>query len=321
MYEKYKEHDLKVYGGYVNDKEVLSCSSGGIGTALAREMIRRGGYVIGVAYSKDFYKAEYIVARSEADLERLKGSKYIDVANINKIYTVTKEYLENNKQILFFGLPCVIGALRKNLQKEYDNLITVELICNGPTYSDIHFQYVKYLEKKFKSKIVDFSVRYKKEKWSPSYLYAKFENGKEFIKEFYQTEYGFAMAIYGKSACYKCKFKGNNRQADLMIGDFWGISSTNIEYNELGTSVVFAHTRRGDQFINETKGITLFETSFENAVRNNLMVIQSKEEHRERKKFEDLFKKKGLIYACKKTSFRKAKIKRAIKHLIEHQKK
>lgn len=131
----------------------------------------------------------------------------------------------------------------------------------------------------------------------PTYLYAKFQNGQIFEKEFYSTEYGYAFSVMAQPGCYHCHFKGNNRTGDLMIGDFLGATKSDIFWNEKGVSAILAHTVKGKEFLQSTESIQLFETTFERIVANNRMVIQSRTPSPEKSKFEQLFAQKGLFYA------------------------
>ena len=140
-------HDIAAYAGYLkNEKELLDCSSGGIASALARKTIHQGGFVAGVAYSKDFKTAEYVIINTEDDLSKLRGSKYISVQK-NTIYSDVQSLLNNDKAVLFFGTPCIVAALRAFLRKDYEKLLTVEFICHGPTDPKVHLHYVEHLEK------------------------------------------------------------------------------------------------------------------------------------------------------------------------------
>lgn len=321
MYSEYNKHDVAVYGGYLNDNaKILQSASGGIATALSEFMLQQGGYVVGVAYSDDFYKAEYVVIDSISDVHKLKGSKYIDCDKKN-VYSDVKKLLDAGQKVLFFGLPCIVGALYNFIGERHENLLTCELICHGPTYAKVHTEYIEFLEKKYKGKIVDFSVRYKNGTWTPGYLYAKFDNGHIFKKPFYETEYGFAFSILGKKSCYNCNFKGNGRKADIMIGDFWGATEADVFWNKHGVSSVFAETEKGNSFLKSTSGITLFETSFDKAVQKNQMVIKSKTQHNYRDKFEELFSKKGLIYAVKHCYGWKGVLKNIVKKIIPYRMK
>lgn len=308
MSEEYKKHFFAVFGGYLRNKEeVLTCTSGGIATALAKRMIELNGFVAGVAYTNDFHAAEYIIIDKLEEISRLKGSKYIEVKK-NNILMRTRMLLDEGKNVLFFGLPCMIAALKKYLGHEYETLLTCELICHGPTRSEVHEQYINWLEKKYKSKIVEFSVRHKEKKWLPGYLYAKFENGKIFMENFYMTEYGFAFSVMGRDSCYACKYKGDNSQGDLLIGDFWGAEENDPYWNLEGISSIFVHTEKGMKFLENVLDIQIYETTFEKAIKNNSGVIRPKGVSKEREKFLKLFEKYGLIIAARKCSYRRKKI-------------
>jgi len=312
MFEEFANHDIAAFAGYIDDsKELLQCSSGGLSTALSKKMIKDGGYVAGVRYSDDYRKAQYDIAGNIKDLDRFKGSKYIEVDK-GTIFKDVKALLDDGEKVLFFGLPCMVGAMKSFLKKEYDNLITVELICHGPTNAKVHQQYVEYLESKYQSKIVDFSVRKKIEKWKPIYLYAKFENGESFSDKFYSTEYGYAFGIMSRPSCYNCRFRGNARVGDIMVGDFWGATEKDAFWNSEGVSSILVHSEKGLEFLKATEGIKLYETTFERIVEKNKNIIQSRKKHPEKEKFERLFFEKGLFYASTHAKGIKAKIKMVI---------
>lgn len=316
MFEEYAEHDIAAFAGYVeNREELLQCASGGIATAMSKKMIEEGGYVAGVRYSDDFRSAQYEIVSDIQGLDRLKGSKYIDVDK-GTIYKDVKALLDDGKKVLFFGLPCTVGAMRAYLKKDYDNLIAVESICHGPTSVKVHQQYIDYLEKKYQSRIVDFTVRKKIKKWKPKYLYARFENGQSILKPFSSTEYGYAFSVMSKSSCYNCQFRGNARVGDIMIGDFWGATETDVFWNSAGVSAVLVHTEKGLEFLKNTEGIKLFETSFERIAAGNKNIIQTRKLSPEGKKFERLFNEKGLFYAAKHSKGIKRRIKAILVRIV-----
>lgn len=299
MFDEYKNHDVAVYGGYLSDdKKLIQSTSGGIATALAERMLEIGGFVAGVAYSEDLYRAEYILIHDKSEIGKLKGSKYIECEK-GTIYSDVKRLLDLGEKVLFFGLPCAVAALYRFLGGRPENLLTCELICQGPTSHRIHQEYVTHLEEKYQSKLIDFSVRHKKKGWTPPYLYAKFENGRVFEKRFYETEYGYAFSVLGRESCYSCNYRGNDRQGDIMIGDFWGATERDAFWNRYGVSVVFAETKKGNDFLYFVEGVKLFPTTFEKAVEKNPMVIHPRRRENEREKFSVLLSEKGLIYAAK----------------------
>ena len=317
MFAEYLNHDVAVYGGYLlDDSQLIQCASGGVATALCQHFIDQGGYVAGVVYSEDFYNAEYILTRNKLDIKRLMGSKYIE-CDKNGIYSEIKKLLDAGESVLFFGLPCVVAALYKFVGMRHENLLTCELICHGPTSAVVHKEYIDFLEKRYKSKIVDFSVRRKKNEWKgKGYLFAQFENGKVFEKPFSDTEYSYAFSVLARESCYACRFKGNNRQGDIMIGDFWGATENDSYWNKLGVSSIFAETEKGNNFLQLVSGIRLFPTTFERIVKHNPMVIKSTLRSKNRDKFSRLLSEKGLIYAVNHTADFKYKLIRVLKIVL-----
>lgn len=310
----YDSHDIAAYAGYVEDtQELLSCSSGGVATALARQMLRRGGYVAGVTYSADFKEAVYAITNRVEDLDKFKGSKYCAV-NMGTIYADVKALLDAGEQVLFIGLPCGVAGLRAYLKRDYDTLVTAELICHGPTPAKVHRQYVEYLEQRFGSSLTDFSVKRKKGAWTPGYLYAAFANGAVYEKPFYHTEYGYAFATLAGKACYSCKFRGNNRTGDLMLGDFWGATEQDVFWNKEGVSSILVHTEKGRELLTEAENLRLFETTFQRVAAGNPNIIRPRTERSNRAKFEQLLESHGLLYAARHSkpllSRLKSKLKR-----------
>lgn len=261
------------FAGYVSDEgELLSCTSGGIATALSRQMLRRGGVVAGVAYAPDFYSARYEIIRREEELERLKGSKYMEVRK-GTIYRDVKALLDGGTPVLFFGLPCAVSALNHVLGKPYPQLVTVALICHGPTYADVHRQYVIHLEQTFGSKIVDFTVRKKVTGWTPAYLRAEFASGEVYQQKFNDTEYGKTFYSLSKGGCYDCPFRRQPRQWDLTIGDFWGANEEDAFWNPGGVSAILTHTEKGLHVLKQIPDIRLFETTAQRIIAGNPCLV------------------------------------------------
>ena len=76
-------------GSYKSDKTTVSCSSGGLATAIEVSFIKNGGIVYGAAYSSDYKRNEYIRVDRVDDIEYLKSSKYTqaDKNDICLLYT------------------------------------------------------------------------------------------------------------------------------------------------------------------------------------------------------------------------------------------
>ena len=235
------------YGAISKDENIVKhSSSGGVFTELARLVLDKNGAVCGVAYSEDYKSAFHTFVEKEEDLDKLRGSKYVQ-SDTFYIYRRVKLYLDLDRYVLFSGVPCQVNALKQFLNIEYPKLLTVEIVCHGVPSSKMHGDYIEYLKTKYKSEIDVFSQRYKRLKLSgPYYYYARFRNGKEY-KRVLRTDY--IGSLYNRNlilrpSCYNCQAKLNETQADLTIGDFWGAENYS-KFKSGNSSIIVANTQKG----------------------------------------------------------------------------
>ena len=280
---KSKTKITRAYAGYYRNVEILKTSaSGGISSYFSTKTIEDGGIVYGATYSTDYYYAHYLRVDNIADIDRLKGSKYCYVRKIiyingtaKSVFEMAAEDIIHGKKVLFIGLSCDIAALIHYLRAQdvlFEELLqTIELLCAGVTEELVQREYVRYIEYIHKSKVIDFTVRNKKDGWNPIYMRAILENGKEHIIPFYESVYGKAFMYYKRRACYECKLKALNRYADLTIGDYRGCEEWMPEYNEEGTSIIYVQSDKGQRMM-ESVDSTIFkiiETDIEFALRHS----------------------------------------------------
>ncbi len=331
---KVKYDELKAKYGYFKDDSLLKESaSGGIATALAQTVISKyNGKVYGVAYNDGFKSSEYKRAETLKELEQFKGSKYFEankkMSDGQTVYASVAKDLTDGHKVLFTGLGCEVGALKKYLEVhnvDTGNLFTVDIICHGPTFAKVHEEFISSLEEKYSSKIVEFSMRYKKKGWTPPYVRAVFANKKCYLKPFYETDLGYAFKTYSKNSCFNCQFKGKNHVADITIGDYWGIKSAMPEFNKNGVSIMLIRSKKGEELLKniDTEQFLLGDANVDFAIENNKMFEQSRKKPYYYDKFENDFKQHGLHYACvnspgykiyKKTAL-KNRIKRVLKNI------
>lgn len=224
-------------------------SSGGVFTLAAEWIIDRGGLVAGAMYEEDFSVRLGFVSKKE-DLGKMRGSKYIQ-AKLGMIYRETKKYLEQGRMVLFTGLPCHIAALYGILgEKQYPNLYTIDLVCHGMTSQKVFDKYRRDILKN--RRLTD--LRFKaKEPWGwHAGINAAFEDGTTYQEPLEKDEYfrAYLKNISKNTACSVCHLNQFPRQADLSIGDFWGINKYNASFNDgLGTSEVFVNNPHGQELL------------------------------------------------------------------------
>ena len=285
--------------------------------------------VFGVSYSADFKQAEYKCVDSLEGLEELRGSKYCETVkqiwdgdHYRSVYEVLEERLKQNVPVLFVGLGCDVGGAKAYCERnEIDTscLYTIEILCHGPTVAEVHKQYIEELENKYKSKVKWFSVRYKKEGWTPPYIRAEFANGEEYVIPFYETDYGFAFAHFSRKSCYNCKFRGSNHVGDITCGDYWGITESMSGWNENGVSVLIVKTTKGEELVQaiDKDSYHIEQADTVLALENNPMYFECRSKDIDYERFENNLKNKGLHYAVSHFSKNPLRrIKRALLKII-----
>lgn len=210
------------------------------------------------------------------------------------------EKLKEGREILFTGLDCDVAALKSYLKANHvdsSRLYTIDLICYGPAIPEVHIQYVDGLEKKYHSRLKSFSVRHKAKGWTPYHIRAEFEDGREFVTRFYNTDYGEAFGIgYSRETCYKCKFKGVNHQADITVGDYWGLTPEMEGWNPNGVSIFFVRTPKGEELISriDPQEFALRPADANFAAEHNVMYYESRKMPEDYRKFCDDLMSAGL---------------------------
>ena len=246
--EPAKNKYLKTYGGYAsNEKEQMSSSSGGVFALLARQVLRCGGYVCGAAFSADF-SVKHIIINSEDELYRLKGTKYVQ-SEIGTCFSEIKELLQSGNKVLFSGTPCQVAGLKLFLGKEYELLITVDLICHGVPSPLVWQKYLGEISKG--EEISEVNFRHKDENGSRIKIV---HGGQTLCEKNTENTYlqGFLKNYYVRPSCFNCRFKGFQRCSDITLGDFWGV----IEYhpnfsNGKGTSAILVHSTKGQMILDQ----------------------------------------------------------------------
>lgn len=248
-------NEFKLFAGSaIQEKTVLHGSSGGIFELIAKIFLEKSkdNYLYGVVWDDDFRSVKHIGINSISHLEALKTSKYIQ-SDKNHIFAEIKEKLNSNSGVMFVGTPCEVAGLKKFLSNvNCEKLITIDFICKGPTSPLFMKKYIEEIEAKQSAKVTYVNMRYKWEKldcWIPQFILIKFDNSKSILKEFYNTEIGHAFRILQRPSCYKCKYTGTNKLSDITLGDYHGVKTTDVFYNNLGTSIVMANSKRGYEIV------------------------------------------------------------------------
>ncbi|WP_157153313.1 polysaccharide pyruvyl transferase family protein [Brachyspira murdochii] len=225
-------------------------SSGGIFTLLSDYLFDNNGYVCGVQFNENF-EVEHTIINDRKDLYKLRGSKYVQ-SNKNNIFSEIKKLLNNDKLVLFTGCPCEVSGLKNFLQKDYYNLITVDLLCGSVQSPKI---WEKYLKDNFDIKTIkNITFRDKKSFGWVLQLNVYFKDGTSYNAIGNNNSYCklYSSHILERKCCSKCKYSSFPRVGDITIGDFWGIDQYDSNtYDSNGTSMILVNNKKGKSILNK----------------------------------------------------------------------
>lgn len=251
---------------------VRSSSSGGVFSELARLTIERGGSVFGVV--SDGGGARYAVARTMAEVEPMKGSKYVQ-AEAAGCYRQARRELAAGRPVLFTGTPCQTAALRSFLGADRPGLLTCEVVCHGAPPREVHerclrlagFDPVQVAGVSFRNTKAWNYVT--KVRMRDGRVRGLFHAPDIYMKLFMRK-------LTYKPACYACPFARVPRYADFTIGDFWGIrASASFRPNPSGTSLLLLNTARAREAFGAVAArFTAEERQLDEAVQNNPNLVR-----------------------------------------------
>lgn len=238
------EMPIKAFAGSHRIKDVLlKSSSGGVFSALAEHFLDNDGAVCGCIFD-DNLNAVHICTEKKDEFIKIRKSKYIQ-SDVGLIYRDVKKRLKDGQLVLFTGTPCQVAALYAVVGRGYENLTTMDLICHGVPSQLMFDKFIKYLEARYKTKIIDFDFRSKKYGWKRYTMEftdahrKKVNIGK--VGEFYIPSFTGGNTI--RPSCLSCKYACANRIGDITIGDFWGYEKLDIPCDTCnGTSVFTINT-------------------------------------------------------------------------------
>lgn len=276
-----KSEDVKYASGVAyaaqntNKHDIMQSSSGGAFVALAKAVLEQGGVVYGAAYDNGPYVKHTRVDNVES-IEILMGSKYVQ-SDINTTYQQAKRDLQDGKWVYFTGTPCQIAGLRLYLRKDYDNLLTSDLVCHGTPSPAIFANIVKHMGESIGKTFVGYSFRDKRiHGWSCSSSSSWEKDGKRcYIKYSKDMEAYFKAFISGdlmRMNCYTCPFATKDRVSDITLADYWGVRRLHPEFPEIhkGVSLVIVNSEKGVKFFKMIeKGMFIMPIDLDVAASNN----------------------------------------------------
>lgn len=300
---KYRGKEKKCYAMMSDTGIREKSSSGGMFTVLADYVLEKGGYVCGAVFSDDYRTVYHEIYSDKSEMRKIRGSKYVQ-SNMGTVFLKIKEYLNQGNWVLFTGCPCQVAGIKSFLEKDYDKLITADIICHGVPSPEVYRKYID--EKSAGRNLIKVDFR-EKAYWgwgTATSLF--FEDGYTYHGDCYRDEYwrGFLGGLETRRCCGDCRYANPDRVGEFSLGDFWGVAELDPELSDgRGTSLVFVNNKKAEKILEKIKSkcVLLKKVELgkvlELAKTRNGQLLHPTKSHWARQRFFDL---------CKKYSFSKS---------------
>lgn len=345
LHQESERVPLSVYAAKNKDEKIRAKSaSGGMFTIMANQIIKENGIVYGVKFDSD-WNVVFDKTETLDGLEKFRRSKYVQ-AWLGDTFKNVKKDLQEGRKVMFVGTPCQVAGLRSFLHKEYDNLLLVDLICEGVPSPKVWKRYLKEeLARQGKKNTVllssnhslapeggiylkDVSFRDKSKGWKKFSFALSFGKASADAEKYSvlppyinrDSAYMQCMMHYIdlRPICYECPFKSCKSHSDITIADYWGITYLHPEMDDdKGTSMVFVNTEKGRKYF-DLNSTNYLQTTYEETFKFNNVVTSSKKHKNRDVFFAKMDRKKSIIRWMNRCTYPiEDKIKQTIKAKIK----
>lgn len=293
----------------------MNSRSGGVFTAISDKVLEDGGLVYGAAFSENL-DVLHIRAENKTTRNQMRGSKYVQSKTDKEIYKEVEKDLKTGKKVLYSGTSCQVAALKAFLNKNYENLITIDVVCHGVPSPKVYKDYLNFWEKRTKKKITSIDFRNKKSYGWAGHIETIIA-GKKRINSCIWTTLFYQHNIL-RPSCYVCPYKGLAHPGDITIADYWGIDNALPGFSDnKGVSLVLINTEKGRKYFDDASYMidaveTNIEKSMQTPLKEPFKIPQNREE------FWDDYKNFGFGFVVKKyaKNHRVWKVKYIIKKIL-----
>ncbi len=241
----------KAFCGVTRSAEIWRRSaSGGAFSEICRAFGDEETMICGAAW--DGFSVRHMCVKGVDAIGKLCKSKYIASAPENT-FSEIREYLLSEKKVIFCGTPCQVAGLKHFLQKPFDNLLLIDLICHGVGSPSVFQTCMDEIGRQFGKKLTAYEFRAKRKAYETDHL-AKLSFSDR--SEIYVTQDPY-IQLFLKQLCLRpscgknCHFRRKNRPGDITIADFKGLCEVfpNLRGTKQNYSSIITNTPKGESVI------------------------------------------------------------------------
>lgn len=238
--------EQKAVAAVSRDNEVWRRSaSGGAFSEICRQWADNDTLIVGAAW--DGLKVHHTGVNGFDQIAPLCKSKYVSSA-IEDTFIEVKDALKEGRKAIFCGCPCQVAGLKAFLRQDYENLLTIDLICHGQGSPTVFEACMRNMSDYYGETIVAYQFRAKRKRYEEDYI-ASITTTKSTA---YVTKDPYMQLFLSQNALRpscgeNCKYRDMRRPGDITIADLKGLQTIFPDqiYPKKNWSTVVCNSQKG----------------------------------------------------------------------------
>lgn len=238
--------EQKAVAAVSRDNEVWRRSaSGGAFSEICRQWADNDTLIVGAAW--DGLKVHHIGVNGFDQIAPLCKSKYVSSA-IEDTFIEVKDALKEGRKAIFCGCPCQVAGLKAFLRQDYENLLTIDLICHGQGSPTVFEACMRNMSDYYGETIVAYQFRAKRKRYEEDYIASitTIKSTAYVTKDPYMQLFLSQNAL--RPSCGEnCKYRDMRRPGDITIADLKGLQTIFPDqiYPKKNWSTVVCNSQKG----------------------------------------------------------------------------
>ena len=244
----------KAYAALTKNRKLWrSSSSGGAFIEICKSWEKDNLFIYGATWNGLSVCHTNVHSIEEAD--KFSKSKYIS-SEIKDCYIEIQQHLDNHDNVIFSGTPCQIAGLNSYLRKQYDNLLSIDIICHGVGSPKVFHECIEIIQDQYNINIKSYGFRHKDYVYRQDHIQSILtENGEHILIQDDPYIQLFVQQLCLRKSCEKCLFRSSERYSDITIGDFKHLDDVfpKLVGGKYNYSTVIFNTKKGESVIKGLK--------------------------------------------------------------------
>ena len=238
--------EQKAVAAVSRDNEVWRRSaSGGAFSEICRQWADNDTLIVGAAW--DGLKVHHTGVNGFDQIAPLCKSKYVSSA-IEDTFIEVRDALKEGRKAIFCGCPCQVAGLKAFLRQDYENLLTIDLICHGQGSPTVFEACMRNMSDYYGETIVAYQFRAKRKRYEEDYIASitTIKSTAYVTKDPYMQLFLSQNAL--RPSCGEnCKYRDMRRPGDITIADLKGLQTIFPDqiYPKKNWSTVVCNSQKG----------------------------------------------------------------------------